>query len=78
MRTHATPNVWERTNSHKMGMFYIWVYMNMGNAKFHTMGILWKKLIYSHTVGLEQESIGLKYPHNSQIWETSFHRFPNV
>ena len=21
----------------------------MGNVKFHTMGILWRKLIYSHT-----------------------------
>ena len=50
----------------------------MGNIKCHTMGILWEKLIYSHAMGFEQKPIELKNPNNSQIWETSFHRFPNV
>ena len=50
----------------------------MGNVKCHTMGILWGKLIYSHTMGSEQKPIELKNPNNSQIWETSFHRFPNA
>ena len=39
----------------------------MGNVKFHTVGILWGKLLYSHTVGFELKSIELKNPHNSQI-----------
>ena len=61
----------------------LWVFeevrsMGMGNVKFHIMGILWGKLIYSHTMGFEYISIEFKNPHNSQIWETSFHRFPNV
>ena len=45
----------------------------MGNVKFHTMGILWGELIYSHTMVFE-----FKNPHNSQMLETSFHRFHNV
>ena len=52
--------------------------MGMGYVKFHTIRILWEKLIYSHTMGFEWKSIELKNPHNSQIWETSFHRLPNV
>ena len=50
----------------------------MGNVKFHIMGILWEKLLYSHTMGFEEKSIELKNPCNSQIWETSFHGLPNV
>ena len=46
--------------------------------KFHTKGILWAKLIYFHTMGFELKPIELKNPHNSQIWETNFHRFPSV
>ena len=50
----------------------------MGNVKFHTMGILWGKLIYSHTIGFGLKSLGFKNSHNSQMLGTSFHRFPNV
>ena len=50
----------------------------MGNVRFYTMGILWRKLIYSHGMRFAQKSIEFKNPHNSHIWETSFHRFSNL
>ena len=42
------------------------------------MRILWEKLIYFHAMDFEWKSIESKNPHNSQIWETGFHRFPNI
>ena len=42
------------------------------------MGIPKEKLLFSHTMGFDQKLIELDNPHNSQIWETSSHRFPNV
>ena len=32
----------------------------MGNADFHTIGILWERLIYSHAMGLDKKSIESK------------------
>ena len=48
----------------------------MGNVKFHTMGILWGKLIYSHTMGFEKKPIELKNRYNSPIWKLVSIDFP--
>ena len=59
MRTHGIPNVCECTNSHKMEIFCgnsfpdCGILKKLEVIKFHTMEILWEKLIYSHTMGFE-------------------------
>ena len=51
VESHIIPMLWvfEEIKSY----YETQVIQSMGNVKFHTMGILWGKLIYSHTVEFE-------------------------
>ena len=37
-----------------------------------------KTNLFFYTMGFDKKLIELNNPHNSQIWQTSSHRFPNV
>ena len=52
----------------------------MGNVKFHTMGILWGKLIYSHTMGFENQ-LNLKtdtIPRYGKLVSIDFPMYGNI